>query len=261
MALFGKLGDQVITRENLTNLSSMHNPQNGYYGQSPVNNMNQNFNNNANANNNTKFDFTRCIKIRYHNPASIDINSNSSNLRDNFIQQLNSIKCPDLSNLQRIIGSCDSMKPEITSFMALDTKLDDILAKNKPETNTNVNVSSSNNNFAGSHHLPPKNQNQNQNQNFNQNQGQTYTSTYPTGNAWSGSVNMNVNNQGNSSIYQSTFPQQQFPQQAKGYSEYDIGRFERKFKCAREMAIGYLEAFQNYDEAEQQFIQNTGWKG
>jgi len=244
MALFGKLGDQVVIRENITNLSSMHNPQNGFYGQSPINNMNQNFNNNAN---NTKFDFTRCVKIRYHNPASIDINSNSSNIRDNFIQQLNNIKCPNLNNLQSILESCDTMKPEITSFLALDIKLDDILAKKKAETNV------SSGNFQSSHHLPPKNQNQ------NQNQGQTYTSTFPTGNAWSGSVNMN--NQANSSVYQSVFPQQQFPQQAKGYNEYDISRFERKFKCAREMAIGYLEAFQNYDEAEQQFIQNTGWKG
>jgi len=253
MALFGKLGDQVILRENLNNLSSMNNNQNGFYGQGPINNMNQNFPNNSNNNNsnNAKFDFTQCIRIKYHNPASIDINSSSSAIRDNFVQQLNNIKCPDLSNLQRILEGCDSMRPEITSFLALDTKLDDILAKKKSETVT-TNISTS---HLPSSHLPQKTQNQPQN---------TYTSNFPQGNAWSGSVNMNNMNPGaNSNVYQSVFPQQQFPQQqaSKGYNEYDIGRFVRKFKCAREMAIGYLEAFQNFDEAEQQFIQNTGWKG
>lgn len=52
-----------------------------------------------------------------------------------------------------------------------------------------------------------------------------------------------------------------FPDQKSQQNENDIQRFIAKFKCSREMAVGYLEAFGNYNEAETQFILNTGWKG
>ena len=206
MALFGKVGDQVVLRENINTLLNTQSNQPMHYnpnaGQNPYKNQIQ-------QGPNTKIDFSRFIRMRFNNPGSVDIASNANASRDDFLRQLKDVKVPDLSHIQRILESCDGMKQDYNNYLALNVRLDDIL-KNKVEANP-----------------VPKQQSYNP-----------------------GSHMPDYSN-----------PEQHFPQQAKGYNEFDVQRFVGKFKCAREMALGYLEAFGNYNEAERQFILNTGWKG
>jgi len=214
MALYGKVGDQVIIRENINNLAQQPSFQNQQFNPNAFPG-----NQNTNLNSNAKFDYTKCVRIAYHNPASIDLNASSAVNRSNFLEQLNNIRAPDLTNIPRILEACETMKVDYNSFMAMNVKLDDILAKGQ---------SGKSNVYSDLSHLPQHNK------------ANAYNKEH-------------ISHQN---------PQQYFPQQqAKGYTEYDVQRFVGKFRCAREMAIGYLEAFQSYAEAEQQFIQNTGWKG
>jgi len=214
MALYGKIGDQVVIRENINNLAQQPSFQNQQFNPHSFPG-----NQNANLSSDTKFDYTKYIRITYHNPASIDLNASSAVNRSNFLEQLNSIRAPDLTNIPRILEACETTKVDYNTFMAMNVKLDDILAKGQ---------SGKSNVYSDLSHLPQHNRPNPFNKEYVSHQN----------------------------------PKQNFPpQQAKGYTEYDVQRFVGKFRCAREMAIGYLEAFQNYAEAEQQFIQNTGWKG
>lgn len=211
MALYGKVGDQVVLRENInTLLNAQGNQQMQYNPNAGQNNfMNQN---QQRGQANVKIDFSRFIRMRFNNPGSVDIASNANASRDDFLRQLKEVKVPDLSNIQRILESCDNTKQDYNNYLALNVRLDDIL-KNKVEANP-----------------APKQQGYNPQSHIPH---QDYSN-----------------------------PEQHFPQQqAKGYNEFDVQRFVGKFKCAREMALGYLEAFGNYNEAERQFILNTGWKG
>jgi len=226
MALYGKIGDQVVIRENINNLVK----QPSFQNQGGFNPNQFPAPQNTNLNSNTKFDYTKCIRVAYHNPASIDLNSNTAMNRTNFLEQLNNIRAPDLSNIPRILEACDTMKVDYNSFLAMNVKLDDFLSKSKASSqNQKSNV------YSDLSHLPQNNKMNPFNKDYVANPG-SYNS-------------------------QNIRQQQQKPVESKGYSDYDVQRFVTKFKCAREMAIGYLEAFQNYSEAEQQFIQNTGWKG
>lgn len=202
MTLFAKVGDQVILKENIDKILSLQNGQNTIFNpQATVVN--------ANLNSDTKFDFTTCIKLRYHNPGSVDLASNASNMRDDFLRQIREVKAPDLSSLPKILESCDSMKMDYASLLSLPTQtIPDFLAKNKQ---------------------------------------------------FEAEINKKSVNQSNYNPYK---PEPQpMPTFSRGYSESDVQKFVSKFKCAKEMAIGYLEAFQNYADAEREFITNTGWKG
>jgi len=210
MSLYGKVGDQVVARENMNNIINPQHPQNpNLYGNNAPNNVN------LNVNSNTRFDFTRCIRMRYHNPASIDVSANPSTVRDDFLKQVKEIRAPDLSNIQRILETCETQKQDYSSFLALNVKLDDILAKQKEDSR------------------------------------EGRSNVYDT-------ISSNPNT-GHTTYSMSNSAQSHLPQN-KGYNEFDIQKFVNKFKCAREMAIGYLEAFQNYNDAETNFIANTGWK-
>lgn len=212
MALYGKIGDQVVVRENINNVLNPQNNQPGQYNQNAGYNNVQNQYGQAN----TKIDFSRHIRLRFNNPASVDITSNANVSRDDFLKQLKEVRAQDLGHIQRILESCDGMKQDYSNYMALNVRLDDILKKTG-----NPN--------------PPQNQQYQQHQQYQQ--------------------------QSQPSNQYSNPAQHLPPQQNKGYNDFDVQRFVGKFKCAKEMALGYLEAFGNYNEAERQFVLNTGWKG
>ena len=214
MALYGKVGDKVIIRENMNNIANFQGNQHMNQNAHPGPNMM-----NLNQNSNQKSDFSKYIRLHYHNPGSIDIASNATVTRDDLLKQLRAVNTPDLSKIQGILESCETMKQDYKYYLDLNVNLDDILKQKVEEQRPKESVN------------PYQQQ-------YNQQQHQQHQQYNP----------------------QQQNQQFQQQQQASGYTQNDVQRFTQKFKCADEMAIGYLEAFQSYSEAEQQFIMNTGWK-
>jgi len=190
--------------------------------------------------------------------VSTDVGKGPESHTLELLRTFENVKVPDLGSIQNILYTCESTKNEYINYVNLECQLEELLQKvnvsSKSQSyNSNVNQSVNNSNIfqnpSNSQFVYAKNQNQMYNNTQNMN------SQYNNNNS-TGHFGQNYNQSYNNNQSYSHFPDQKSQQ-----NENDIQRFIAKFKCSREMAVGYLEAFGNYNEAETQFILNTGWKG
>lgn len=175
------------------------------------------------------------VRFKYNNPLTPNISQDVSNNSD-LIQLYNSIQVPVINSLGPLMQNCESMRENYSALLMLSQ---DLLKEEPTKKNSNP--------FENKESSDPWNRASMNNSSSNKNGDSNLGKSNSMNSGYGGMKESLSQNPGyTSSMKISTVVREQ-----------DINSFILKFQCTRATAIGYLEAFGDFELACQEYKNNN----
>lgn len=292
----GKIGDKTIAQDELTSLfsdsksnqqQSLQFQQQGSFNQNKMQNHFEPSNNFSQP----RRDPLQFIQFRYTNPLKPQM-SQDGIISTDVAKMFNNIQVPVINNLEKLLQNCETMRDSYQSLLTISQELKKgEQIKPKPTEVTNTKPTEVSNVSSGPWgRVSGSNSNTNKDSSNLSNSKNTFSnsmetgfngtkSTYPSQNSGYQSQNSGYPSQNSGYPMQNSgYPSQNsgYPTQTNVYSsqysgypssssmkissvvrEQDVHNFIAKFQCTRATAIGYLEAFGDFNTACAEFQKNS----